>query len=281
MAIYAIGDIQGCDEEFSQLLTRLNFSPSRDTLWLVGDLVNRGPRSLEVLRRVKALGNSAISVLGNHDLHLLALALSPTEPVKSKDTLQELLAAPDRDELLDWLRHRPMLHHDAKLGYTMVHAGLPPQWDLALAQACARELEETLRDERSCRELFANMYGDKPDRWSEDLRGSDRLRFITNCLTRLRFCRDDGRLDLKFKGEVKDAPKHLMPWFRVPDRRSQDMRIVCGHWSALGYHDADGVLAIDTGCVWGEKLCAVRLDQFPPAPVFVPCYSSGLKVGSD
>jgi bis(5'-nucleosyl)-tetraphosphatase (symmetrical) len=281
MAVYAIGDIQGCDEEFSQLLTRLNFSPSRDTLWLVGDLVNRGPSSLQVLRRVKALGHSAISVLGNHDLHLLALALSPTEPVKSKDTLQELLAAPDRDELLDWLRHRPMLHHDAKLGYTMVHAGLPPQWDLTLAQACARELQETLRDERSCRELFANMYGDKPDRWSDDLRGLDRLRFITNCLTRLRFCRDDGRLDLKFKGEVKDAPKHLMPWFRVPDRRSQDMRIVCGHWSALGYHDADGVLAIDTGCVWGEKLCAVRLDQFPPAPVFVPCYSSGLKVGSD
>lgn len=281
MAVYAIGDIQGCDEEFSQLLTRLNFSPSRDTLWLVGDLVNRGPRSLQVLRRVKALGNAAISVLGNHDLHLLALALSPTEPMKSKDTLQELLAAPDRDELLDWLRHRPMLHHDAKLGYTMVHAGLPPQWDLALAQACARELEETLRDERDCRELFANMYGDKPDRWSDDLRGWDRLRFITNCLTRLRFCRDDGRLDLKFKGEVKDAPKHLMPWFRVADRRSQDMRIVCGHWSALGYYDADGVLAIDTGCVWGEKLCAVRLDQFPPAPVFVPCYSSGLRVGSD
>jgi bis(5'-nucleosyl)-tetraphosphatase (symmetrical) len=281
MAVYAIGDVQGCDEEFSQLLTRLNFSASRDTLWLVGDLVNRGPRSLQVLRRVKALGTSAISVLGNHDLHLLALALSPGEPVKSKDTLKEVLDAPDRDELLDWLRHRPMLHHDARLGYTMVHAGLPPQWDLALAQACARELEETLRDERSCRELFAHMYGDKPDRWSDDLQGHDRLRFITNCLTRLRFCRADGRLDLKFKGEVKDAPKHLMPWFRVPDRRSRDIRIVCGHWSALGYHDADGVLAIDTGCVWGEKLCAVRLDEFPPRPVLVPCSSSGLSVGSD
>ncbi|MFC4308390.1 symmetrical bis(5'-nucleosyl)-tetraphosphatase [Steroidobacter flavus] len=281
MAVYAIGDVQGCDEEFSQLLTRLNFSPSRDTLWLVGDLVNRGPRSLEVLRRVKALGNVAISVLGNHDLHLLALALSPTEPVKSKDTLKEILAAPDRDELLDWLRHRPMLHHDARLGYTMIHAGLPPQWDLKLAQACARELEETLRDERSCRELFANMYGDKPDRWSDDLKGMERLRFITNCLTRLRFCRADGRLDLKFKGEVKDAPNHLMPWFRVPDRRSREARIVCGHWSALGYHDADGVLAIDTGCVWGEKLCAVRLDQSPPTPVFVACYSSGLKPGND
>lgn len=281
MAVYAIGDIQGCDEEFSQLLTRLSFSASRDTLWLVGDLVNRGPRSLEVLRRVMALGSSAITVLGNHDLHLLALALSPAEPLKSKDTLQEILAAPDRDELLDWLRHRPMLHHDASLGYTMIHAGLPPQWDLEQARACARELEETLRDEHSCRELFAHMYGDKPDRWSDDLRGHERLRFITNCLTRLRFCSADGRLDLKFKGEVKNAPDHLLPWFQAPGRRSRDIRIVCGHWSALGYYDADGVLSIDTGCVWGAQLCAVPLDRFPPRPVFVPCSSSGLSVGSE
>ncbi|MBL8270008.1 symmetrical bis(5'-nucleosyl)-tetraphosphatase [Steroidobacter sp.] len=281
MAVYAIGDVQGCDQEFGQLLTRLNFSPTRDQLWLVGDLVNRGPRSLEVLRRVKALGDAAICVLGNHDLHLLALALSPHEPIKSKDTLQPILQAPDRDELIHWLRHRSMLHHDATLGYTMVHAGLPPQWDLATAQACAGELEATLRDERRCRDLFAHMYGDKPDRWSNDLRGNERLRFITNCFTRLRFCTEDGRLNLKFKGEVKDAPSHLMPWFAVPGRRSSDTRIVCGHWSALGYHDADGVLAIDTGCVWGEKLCAVRLDGNAPAPIFVPCSSSGLSVGSE
>lgn len=281
MAVYAIGDVQGCDEELGRLLTKIDFSVSRDTLWLVGDLVNRGPRSLQVLRRVKAMGDAAICVLGNHDLHLLALALSPNEPVKSKDTLQEILAAPDRDELIRWLRHRPMLHHDAKLGYTMIHAGLPPQWDLALAQSCARELEETLRDERRCRELFAHMYGDKPDRWSNDLRGNERLRFITNCLTRLRYCHADGRLDMKFKGEVKDAPKSLMPWFKVPDRRSRGTRIVSGHWSALGFHDADGVLVIDTGCVWGEKLCAVRLDRRDTAPVFMPCSSSGLSVGGD
>lgn len=280
MAVYAIGDIQGCDDEFAQLLATLDFSPSRDTLWLVGDLVNRGPRSLEVLRRVKALGPAAITVLGNHDLHLLALALSPQEPLKAKDTLQQILGAPDRDELIEWLRHQPMLHHDAKLGYTMVHAGLPPQWDLATAQACARELETVLRDKRRCRELFAHMYGDKPNHWSDDLRGTDRLRFITNCLTRLRYCHADGRLELKFKGEVKDAPQDLMPWFKVPGRRSRDMRIICGHWSALGFHDADGVLAIDTGCVWGEKLCAVRLDQ-PAAPIFVPCSSSGLTVGAE
>ena len=278
MAVYAIGDLQGCDDEFARLLRELDFSPSRDTLWLVGDLVNRGPRSLEALRRVKALGASAIAVLGNHDLHLLAVVLSPHEPIKAKDTLQAILSAPDRDELIHWLRHRPMLHHDTQLGYTMVHAGLPPQWDLAQAQACARDLEAVLRDERQCRELFAHMYGDEPDRWSEDLRGMERLRFITNCLTRLRYCRADGSLELKFKGEIKDAPRDLMPWFKVPDRRSRDARIVCGHWSALGYYDGDGVLAIDTGCVWGEKLCAVRLDQ-PAPPTCVPCSSSRLKPG--
>jgi bis(5'-nucleosyl)-tetraphosphatase (symmetrical) len=281
MAVYAIGDIQGCDDELAQLLRELDFSPSRDTLWLVGDLVNRGPRSLEVLRRVKALGASAISVLGNHDLHLLAVVLSPHEPIKAKDTLHAILNAPDRDELLHWLRHRSMLHHDPKLGYAMVHAGLPPQWDLAQAQSCARELEAVLRDEKQCRELFANMYGDQPNRWSDDLRGMERLRFITNCLTRLRYCRADGTLELKFKGEVKNAPKHLMPWFKVPDRRSLDTRIVCGHWSALGYYDADGVLAIDTGCVWGEKLCAVQLDSARPEPTFIPCSSSGLKPGEE
>jgi len=276
MAVYAIGDIQGCDDEFGQLLDAIDFSASRDTLWLVGDLVNRGPRSLAVLRRVKALGDAVITVLGNHDLHLLAVALSPYEALKPKDTLQQILAAPDRDELLHWLRHRPMLHHDAKLGYTLIHAGLPPQWDLQTAQACARELEETLRDDQRCRDLFAHMYGDQPDRWSDDLRGTDRLRFITNCLTRMRFCRADGRLELKFKGSMQDASSGVMPWFKAPGRRSRDLRIVCGHWSALGYYDADGVLAIDTGCVWGEKLCAVRLDQ-PQPPVFVKCSSSGLK----
>ena len=280
MAVYAVGDVQGCDDEFGQLLQAIEFSASRDTLWLVGDLVNRGPRSLAVLRRVKALGAAAISVLGNHDLHLLAVALSANEPLKSKDTLQQILSAPDRDELIDWLRHRPMLHHDAQLGYTMIHAGLAPQWDLATAQSCARELEETLRDPRRCRELFKHMYGDKPDRWSDDLRGFERLRFITNCFTRVRYCRADGQLELKFKGEVKDAPKHVMPWFNVPDRRTREHRIVFGHWSALGYYDADNVLAIDAGCVWGEKLCAVRLDQAAP-PVFVPCSSSGLKVGGE
>jgi bis(5'-nucleosyl)-tetraphosphatase (symmetrical) len=279
-ATYAIGDIQGCCDEFEALLAQLHFDRGRDRLWLTGDLVNRGPRSLDVLRLVKSLGSAAITVLGNHDLHLLAAALTPGEQLKPQDTLGEIFESPDRDELLTWLRSLPLLHHDATLGYTMVHAGLPPQWDLATARSCAAELEQALRDDARCLELFTHMYGDKPKRWSADLRGVERLRFITNCLTRLRFCREDGTLELKFKGKVESAPAGVFPWFRVPKRRSRDLRIVCGHWSALGYHDGDGVLSIDTGCVWGEKLCAVRLDRKEP-PVFVPCSSSGLSADGE
>jgi bis(5'-nucleosyl)-tetraphosphatase (symmetrical) len=279
MPTYAIGDIQGCNDEFEALLDRIQFDPARDRLWLVGDLVNRGPRSVEVLRRVKALGDSAITVLGNHDLHLLAVALAG-EKLKQQDTLDDILTARDRDELLYWLRYRPMLHHDPALGYTMVHAGLAPQWDLPTAQACAREVESALRDDRHCVELFSNMYGDRPNRWSEDLQGFERLRFITNCLSRLRFCRSDGQLELKFKGPVDQAPKDLVPWFRVPGRKSRQQRIVFGHWSALGYYEGDGVLSIDTGCVWGSELCAVRLDR-RAAPVLMPCSSSGLSVGGE
>jgi bis(5'-nucleosyl)-tetraphosphatase (symmetrical) len=280
VATYGVGDIQGCCDEFEVLLAQLRFDPARDRLWLTGDLVNRGPRSLDVLRLVKSFGSAVITVLGNHDLHLLAAVLTPGERLKPQDTLGEIFEAPDRDELLTWLRSLPLLHHDAALGYTMIHAGLPPQWDLATAQACATELEHALRDEERCLELFTHMYGDRPNRWSNDLRGVERLRFITNCLTRLRFCRADGTLELKFKGKVESAPHDIFPWFRAPQRRSRDLRIVCGHWSALGYHDGDGVLSIDAGCVWGGKLCAVRLDR-DAAPVFVPCSSSGLSPDSE
>jgi len=200
--------------------------------------------------------------------------------MKPKDTLGDILAAPDRDELLDWLRRQPLLHHDRELGYTMIHAGLPPQWDFAQARACAAELEAALRDDDAALELFSHMYGDQPDLWSEDLRGVERLRFITNCLTRLRFVHADGRLALKHKGSIADAPAGLTPWFRARNRRTRDLRIVCGHWSALGYYEGDGVLSIDTGCVWGSTLCAVRLDA-PAAPVHVPCSSAGLTPESD
>lgn len=281
MATYAIGDIQGCDDEFARLLDRLRFDPRHDRVWLVGDLVNRGPKSLEVLRRVRSLGEAAIVVLGNHDLHLLALAYADNESRKSKDTIDDILNAPDRDELLTWLRTRPMLHHDATLDCTMVHAGLAPQWDLAQAKRCAQELETQLRDESACRELFENMYGDRPNRWSDSLTGFERLRFITNCLTRLRFCRADGTLELKYKGRIDQAPGDLYPWFRAPGRRTAGMRIVCGHWSALGFHRENAVTSIDTGCVWGQQLCAIDLENASAAPIYVPCSSSGLSPESD
>jgi bis(5'-nucleosyl)-tetraphosphatase (symmetrical) len=280
MPTYAIGDIQGCCDELEILLERIEFEPGRDRLWLVGDLVNRGPRSLDVLRLVRRLGSAVTTVLGNHDLHLLAVALTPGERLKPKDTLGEIFAAPDRDELLDWLRRQPILHHDSALNYTMIHAGLAPDWDFEQARACAAELEAALRDADAARELFAHMYGDQPDRWSDDLKGMERLRFITNCFTRLRFVRRDGRLALKHKGTIADAPPELVPWFRAPERRTRDLRIVCGHWSALGYYEGDGVLSIDTGCVWGSSLCAVRLDERAP-PVHVPCSSSGLRPESE
>jgi len=267
VATYAVGDVQGCCDELERLLDELSFDPRRDRLWLVGDLVNRGPRSLEVLRLVEGLGDAAVVVLGNHDLHLLALARGAIEPRGPDATLGPVLAAPDRDRLLDWLQSRPVLHHDELLGVTLIHAGLPPQWDIALARRCARELEDALRGAHSAR-LFKAMYGNRPDVWRDDLAGNDRLRFITNALTRLRVCDRDGRLLLKFKGPPTEIPAGAFPWFRTPGRRSQGSRIVCGHWSALGYMEEDGVLALDTGCVWGGSLSAQRIDV-PSRPVAV------------
>jgi bis(5'-nucleosyl)-tetraphosphatase (symmetrical) len=259
MAIYAVGDVQGCCDELETLLDRLRFDPARDRLWFVGDLVNRGPRSLDVLRLVHGLGDAAVVVLGNHDLHLLAIARGAARLRPADHMLEPILAAPDRERLLDWLQSRSVLHHDPALGMTMVHAGLPPQWDIPRARRCASELEAALRSDHSSR-LFEAMYGNQPDLWDEELAGEQRLRFITNALTRLRVCDRAGRLLLKHKGPPGRMPASAIPWFQVPGRRSAGARIVCGHWSALGYHDADGVLALDTGCVWGGTLTAQRLD---------------------
>ena len=272
MAIYAIGDVQGCYRELQLLLMSLQFDPARDRLWFAGDLVNRGPHSLEVLRFVRDLGAAALTVLGNHDLHLLAAAADPAR-VKARDTLHPILDAPDRDELLDWLRHRPLLHHDAELGYTLVHAGLPPQWDLPLAQACAREVEEALRGTHT--DYFAHMYGDEPRRWSNDLAGWERLRFITNCLTRLRYCGGDGHLALGHKGAPGSQPAGLVPWFEAPRRRSRNLNILFGHWSTLGAYTAPGIFALDSGCLWGGQLTALRLDG-EPRWTRVPC--AGVRV---
>jgi len=276
MAIYAIGDIQGCYDEFKLLLERIQFDDSHDKLWLTGDLVNRGPRSLEVLRHVKSLGAAAITVLGNHDLHLLAVRMGTESKLKNSDTFDEILAAPDRDELLSWLRQQPLLHHDVQLQWTLIHAGLPPQWTLQQAIACASEVESTLRDPHSARELFEHMYGNEPDVWESELTGWPRLRFITNCLTRLRACTADGKLKLKYKESPSTLRDSTYPWFKVPSRRTRNGRIIFGHWSALGYHDADNVLGLDTGCVWGGALCAVRLDQASRSRVEVKSISGGL-----
>jgi len=264
MATFAIGDVQGCYQELRNLLEVIGFDREQDALWFTGDLVNRGPRSLEVLRFVKGLGTKAVTVLGNHDLHLLAVAFGRTECLDEDDTLDTILSAPDREELLHWLRHQPCLHHDPEMGIILVHAGLPPQWDLAKAGACAAEVEHILR-EGDYREFFNHMYGDTPVRWSEDLKGWERLRFITNCLTRLRYCAADGRVTLKEKGPPGSQPGEFMPWFEVPDRRSRDLRIIFGHWAMLSLSPLEmerhQVFHVDTGCCWGGSLTALRLSD--------------------
>jgi bis(5'-nucleosyl)-tetraphosphatase (symmetrical) len=269
MALYAIGDVQGCDDELGELLTRLKFSADRDQLWLVGDLVNRGPQSLQVLRRVRALGGAAHVVLGNHDLHLLAVALGQAK-LRDDDTLDQILAAPDRDALLEWLTSRPLLHEDSVANLCMVHAGLAQQWDLVQLRACAREAERALQ--RDPTKFFDKLYGDEPDRWQEDLRGDERLRFIVNCLTRLRYVDADGRLMLRAKGSPKKMQgKSLIPWFDALDARWRGPRIVFGHWSTLGFYRDARVIALDTGCVWGGSLTGLRIDNANAEPVQISC----------
>ena len=258
MAVYAIGDVQGCYPALMKLLTQIGFDPDRDRLWFTGDLVNRGPQSLEVLRFVKGLGERAECVLGNHDLHLLAVAAGAAR-LKKRDTLDDILQASDRNELLHWLRRRPLLHHDDGLGYTLIHAGLLSPWNLADARRLAHEAETVLRGDK-VDEFFHHMYGDLPDHWNENLRGVDRLRVIINAFTRLRYCDLEGNMDLRPKGPPGSQPPDLMPWFQVPGRRSQEFKIIFGHWSALGLWDDDGVIGLDSGCLWGHSLSAVRLD---------------------
>jgi bis(5'-nucleosyl)-tetraphosphatase (symmetrical) len=269
MAVYAVGDVQGCADELHELIDRLGFDPSHDRLWFVGDLVNRGPRSLEALRFARSLGDAAIVVLGNHDLHLLALARGGASPKATDGGLQQILDAPDREALLDWLQSRPLMHRDVGLQANLLHAGLPPQWTLATALDCAREVEAKLRGER-VGQLFAHMYGNEPSVWHDALEGWDRIRFAINAFTRLRVCAaDDGRLLLKFKGPPEVAPTGAVPWFDVPWRRSAGELIVFGHWSALGYVSRPGVLGLDTGCVWGGTLTAQRIDVPASPPVQV------------
>jgi bis(5'-nucleosyl)-tetraphosphatase (symmetrical) len=247
------------------LLEAIAFDRTRDRLWFVGDLVNRGPRSLECLRLVKGLGDAAVTVLGNHDLHLLCVAHG-AEKRRKRDTLEDVLEAPDREELLEWLRHRPLMHVEE--GHVLVHAGLLPEWTVAKARDLAGEVQGALRGPRF-QKLLDRMYGDEPARWDDDLRGADRLRVIINAMTRLRVCDDDGAMVLSFKGEPGEASDAWTPWFDVPGRKSADHPIVCGHWSALGVVVRPDLLSLDSGCVWGRSLTAVRLSD---RRVFeVPC----------
>ena len=265
MTRYAIGDLQGCDEELRALLARLKFSADRDQLWFVGDLVNRGPGSLETLRLVHALRDNAVVVLGNHDLHLLAVACGARRPRRS-DTLEDVLAAPDREGLLEWLLGRPLAA--AQGADLMVHAGVVPQWTVALTLSLAAEVGAALR--RQPHTLFEHMYGNEPDRWDARLAGFERLRFVINVLTRLRVCSADGRVDLSVRGEAPPPTSPLRPWFEHPHRASRDARIIFGHWSALGLVQRPGVVGLDTGCVWGGALTALDLDSDRP-PLSVPC----------
>ncbi len=257
MSIYAIGDIQGCFDDLLRLLDTISFNENSDQLWFAGDLVNRGPKSLETLRFVKSLGGSAITVLGNHDLHLLAASCA-SKIANKKDSLLPILEATDRDELIHWLRHRPLFHFNDD--FCMIHAGLPPQWDLKKTKKLAFQAEQALQDP-NYQIFLKQMYGNKPNIWSSSLKGVERLRFIINCFTRMRYCDVNGRLDFVQSGPLGSQPKHLLPWFSVPKRKNADMRIIFGHWSSLGFYEGTNCYGIDTGCIWGGQLTALRLDE--------------------
>ncbi len=259
MAIYAIGDIQGCYDPFRRLLDKLQFSPERDTLWLAGDLVNRGKQSLEVLRFIKGLDKAAISVLGNHDISLIA---SHYGLVKPHPSLKSIFKAADREELIEWLRHQPFLHVDESLGYCMAHAGISPHWTLAEAISYAKEIQIPLRGS-TAKHWLENMYCNKPTQWRNDLQSYERHRYILNSFVRMRFTKPKGRLDFHLKkNPFENKRKHgkLSPWFLCPIRKQLPLKVIFGHWSSLGFYQDENVIALDTGCVWNHKLTAIQLN---------------------
>jgi len=272
MATYAIGDVQGCFDELKALLTKINFNSDRDQLWFCGDLVNRGPKSLETLRFIKSLEGNAISVLGNHDLHLLATAYKHKKPGK-KDTFKQLLQAHDALELLNWLRQQPIAHHDEKKSVTLLHAGIHPHWSIKKTLQLASEVEHILRSSQHIN-FYKHMYGDKPLLWDDALSGWSRYRYITNTLTRLRYCDAQGKATLSKKGAPESKRGELYPWYEVPDRVSQNDSIIFGHWSTLphaGIKCINNTYAIDSGCLWGGFLTAMRIDEKPFAYSRLDC----------
>ncbi|UTA48609.1 symmetrical bis(5'-nucleosyl)-tetraphosphatase [Simiduia sp. 21SJ11W-1] len=260
MATYAVGDIQGCFEPLQRLLAEVNFNPAQDTLWVAGDLVNRGPDSLAVIRFLRSLGDAVVPVLGNHDLHFLAVAEGVKPPSKG-DTLEDLLAAPELADIVQWLRGLPLIHQDKALGYTMVHAGIPPQWGIKKALKRAREVEQVLQS-GDYRRFLKAMYGNTPAGWRKGLRGMKRLRVITNYFTRMRFCAPDGELDITNKSAPMGVNLGFAPWYALENRKSRGHRIIFGHWAALeGAVSEPDIFALDTGCVWGGCLTLLRLED--------------------
>lgn len=257
MAIYAVGDVQGCYEALRRLLDVVSFDPPRDQLWLVGDLVNRGPQSASVLRYIKSLGESATAVIGNHDFHLLVAAYGHGKQYPG-DTLDDVLNAPDRDELLHWLRQQKLMH--AANGCAMVHAGLLPQWSIVSALALAAEVEAALKGD-DIDAFLRPLYGNQPNQWDDALRGDDRLRVIVNAMTRMRLCTTRGEMEFKHKLAPFNMPEGFMPWYDVPGRASRDTPVIFGHWASLGILQRADVIGLDSGCVWGRKLTAMRLED--------------------
>jgi bis(5'-nucleosyl)-tetraphosphatase (symmetrical) len=257
MSTFAIGDVQGCYDDLRRLLDHIAFDPGCDRLWLVGDLVNRGPQSAATLRFVKSLGSAATAILGNHDLHTMVVAAGVRDPHHG-DTIDDILSASDRDELLHWLRHCPLMHHEGS--NAMVHAGLLPQWTVAEARRLAGEVEVVLRSDEHG-EFFRHMYGNKPRRWKNSLTGYDRLRVIVNAMTRLRLCDDGGGMEFAHKTAPVDMPDGYQPWFDMEGRRGTDARVIFGHWAALGVMVRADVACLDAGCVWGRELTAMKLDD--------------------
>lgn len=257
MSTYAIGDVQGCYDDLRRLLDVIRFDPANDTAWFVGDLVNRGPQSAKVLRFVRGLGTSAVTVLGNHDLHLLVVAAG-IRSAHHGDTIDEILHAPDRDEMIDWIRRQPLMHLKGR--HAMVHAGLLPQWTIEEARALAAEVEAVLSSDAHL-DFLEHMYGNKPRHWEESLEGYDRLRVIVNAMTRLRLCDDSGGMEFAHKGAPVDMPAGYRPWYDIDGRRSTGARILFGHWAALGLMVRNDVVCLDSGCIWGRQLTSMRLED--------------------
>jgi len=266
MAHYAVGDIQGCYDQLSRLLDQVKFDTSKDTLLCVGDLVNRGPKSLKTLRLLKSLKNQCLSVLGNHDIHLMSMMYGVREP-RHHDTLKKVINAPDAQEIADWLRFRPLLHVDSERQYVLCHAGIYPWWSLKTAIKSAREVEVAFQDREKCVKLLKRIYSNEPSKWSEDLSKLHRRRFTINVLTRMRFCTPNGHLDLSESGYHGKVTRNRIPWFDIANDELTDYRVIFGHWSALGLLNTEQYLGLDTGCVWGRELTMAKIPKRVGKPI--------------